>query len=110
MWQGCWNRSGVHANVPHLTRHETVTKAQQAGGETLGVTVDVTKEQSTQMEEETMADLQVTTISGVDTVLKESAVTAFKQSLRGPLLAPGNSSVYRPSHAQYDSRSRKEDS
>ena len=35
-----------------------------------------------------MADLQVTTISGVDTVLKEATVTAFKQSLRGPLIAP----------------------
>jgi NAD(P)-dependent dehydrogenase (short-subunit alcohol dehydrogenase family) len=48
MRQGCWNRSGVHANVPHLTRHETVTKVQQAGGEALGVTADVAKEQSTQ--------------------------------------------------------------
>ena len=38
------------------------------------------------MEEGTMADLQVTTISGVDTVLKEAAVTAFKQSLRGQLI------------------------
>jgi FAD/FMN-containing dehydrogenase len=39
-----------------------------------------------------MADLQVTTISGVDTVLKEAAVAAFKQSLRGPLIAPGDDS------------------
>ena len=48
MRQGCWNRSGVHANVPHLTRHETVTKVQQAGGEALGVTADVANEQSCQ--------------------------------------------------------------
>jgi FAD/FMN-containing dehydrogenase len=40
------------------------------------------------MEEGTMADLQVTTISGADTVLKEATVAAFKQSLRGPLIAP----------------------
>ena len=39
-----------------------------------------------------MADLQVTTISGADTVLKEATVTAFKQSLRGPLIAPGDDS------------------
>ena len=37
-----------------------------------------------------MADLRVTTISGVDTVLKETAVAAFKHSLRGPLIAPGD--------------------
>jgi FAD/FMN-containing dehydrogenase len=42
------------------------------------------------MEEGTMADLRVTTISGPDTVLKEADVTAFKQSLRGPLIAPGD--------------------
>ena len=30
-----------------------------------------------------MADLQVTTISGADTVLKEATVAALKQSLRG---------------------------
>src|SRR6266568_3889692 len=40
------------------------------------------------MEEGTMADLQVTTISGVDTVLKEATVAAFKQNLRGQLIAP----------------------
>src|SRR5919199_45623 len=44
------------------------------------------------MEEGTVADLQVTTISGVDTVLKEATVAAFKQSLRGPLIAPGDAS------------------
>jgi hypothetical protein len=35
-----------------------------------------------------MADLRVTTLSGPDTVLKEAAVATFKQSLRGPLIAP----------------------
>ena len=39
-----------------------------------------------------MAELQVTTISGADTVLKEATVTTFKQSLRGPLIAPGDAS------------------
>ena len=39
-----------------------------------------------------MTDLQVTTISGVDTVLKEATVTAFKQSLRGPLMTPSDDS------------------
>src|SRR2546428_5828387 len=42
------------------------------------------------MEEGTMTDLRVTTMNGVDTVLKEAAVAAFKQSLRGPLIAPGD--------------------
>ena len=37
-----------------------------------------------------MADLQVTTTRGVDTVLKEAVVTAFKHSLRGPLIAPSD--------------------
>jgi FAD/FMN-containing dehydrogenase len=37
-----------------------------------------------------MAALHVTTISGVDTVLKEATVAAFKQSLRGPLITPGD--------------------
>src|SRR5262247_2600460 len=40
----------------------------------------------------TMADLPVTTINGVDTVLQEATVTAFKRSLRGPLIAPGDDS------------------
>jgi FAD/FMN-containing dehydrogenase len=44
------------------------------------------------MEEGTMMDLQVTTISGVETVLKEAAVAAFKQSLRGPLIVPSDDS------------------
>src|SRR5687768_15204319 len=44
------------------------------------------------MEEGTMADLRVTTISGADTVLKEVTVTAFKQSLRGPLITPSDDS------------------
>src|SRR5215831_9160061 len=44
------------------------------------------------MEEGIMADLQVTTINGVDTVLKEATVAAFKQRLRGPLIAPGDNS------------------
>jgi hypothetical protein len=44
------------------------------------------------MGEETMADLQATTISGVDTVLKEAAVAAFKQGLRGQLIVPGDDS------------------
>ena len=35
-----------------------------------------------------MADLRVTTLNGSDTVLKEADVAAFKQSLRGPLIAP----------------------
>jgi FAD/FMN-containing dehydrogenase len=39
-----------------------------------------------------MADLQVTTISGIDTVLKEADVAAFKKSLRGPLIVPGDDS------------------
>jgi hypothetical protein len=30
-----------------------------------------------------MTDLRVTTISGMDVMLEEAAVTAFKQSLRG---------------------------
>src|SRR5215831_14962199 len=42
--------------------------------------------------ERTMADLRVSTIKGVDTVLREATVTAFKQSLRGPLIAPGDDS------------------
>jgi FAD/FMN-containing dehydrogenase len=37
-----------------------------------------------------MTDLRVTTTSGLDTVLEEAAVTAFKQSLRGQLIAPGD--------------------
>jgi len=37
-----------------------------------------------------MADLQVTTIDGMDTVLKEATVATFKQSLGGPLIAPGD--------------------
>jgi FAD/FMN-containing dehydrogenase len=37
-----------------------------------------------------MADLRVTTARGVDTVLKEAVVTAFKQSLRGQLIAPSD--------------------
>ena len=36
-----------------------------------------------------MAHLQVTTLRGMSTVLEEAAVTAFEQSLRGPLLRPG---------------------
>src|SRR5713101_2508838 len=40
------------------------------------------------MEEGTMADLRVTTIRGADTVLEEATVAAFKQSLRGQLIAP----------------------
>src|SRR4029453_13274841 len=32
----------------------------------------------------------MSTISGPDTVLKEADVAAFKQSLRGPLMAPGD--------------------
>src|SRR5262245_32028927 len=44
------------------------------------------------MEEGTMADLQVTTINGADTVLEEATVAAFKHSLRGPLIAPGDDS------------------
>src|SRR5262245_2710803 len=39
-----------------------------------------------------MADLCVRTISEVDTVLQAATVTAFKQSLRGPLIAPGDDS------------------
>ena len=39
-----------------------------------------------------MADLHVTTLSGVDTILKEATVAAFKQSLRGPLIAPSDDS------------------
>jgi hypothetical protein len=37
-----------------------------------------------------MAELQVTTISGPDTVLEEATVTACKKSLRGQLIAPGD--------------------
>jgi FAD/FMN-containing dehydrogenase len=37
-----------------------------------------------------MTDLRVTTISGMDVMLEEAAVTAFKQSLRGQLIAPGD--------------------
>ena len=39
-----------------------------------------------------MTDLEVTTTRGVDTVLQEAVVTAFKQSLRGPLIAPSDDS------------------
>jgi FAD/FMN-containing dehydrogenase len=39
-----------------------------------------------------MTDLRVTTTGGVDIVLKEDLVTAFRQSLRGPLIAPGDDS------------------
>jgi FAD/FMN-containing dehydrogenase len=39
-----------------------------------------------------MADVQVTTLSGVDTVLKEADVAAFKKSLRGQLIAPSDDS------------------
>jgi len=39
-----------------------------------------------------MADLQVTTINGADTVLKEATVATFTQSLRGPLITPGDDS------------------
>ena len=39
-----------------------------------------------------MADLHVTTSSGPDTVLEEATVTAFTQSLRGLLIAPGDAS------------------
>jgi FAD/FMN-containing dehydrogenase len=39
-----------------------------------------------------MAALQVTTVSGANTFLKEAAVAAFKQSLRGQLIAPGDDS------------------
>jgi hypothetical protein len=44
------------------------------------------------MEKGTIVDLQVTTVSGVDTVLKEAAVAAFKQSLRGQLIVPSDDS------------------
>lgn len=37
-----------------------------------------------------MAELQVTTLSGRDTVLNESAVEEFGSSLRGELIAPGD--------------------
>lgn len=37
-----------------------------------------------------MTDMRVTTISGMDVMLEEAAVTAFKQSLRGQLIAPGD--------------------
>ena len=36
-----------------------------------------------------MAHLQVIILGGMNTVLEEAAVTAFEQSLRGPLLRPG---------------------
>jgi FAD/FMN-containing dehydrogenase len=39
-----------------------------------------------------MTDLRVTTTGGVDIVLKEGLVTAFRQSLRGPLIAPSDDS------------------
>ena len=39
-----------------------------------------------------MVDLKVTTISGSDTVLKEATITAFKKSLRGQLITPGDAS------------------
>src|SRR5499426_3338895 len=48
--------------------------------------------QTNYMGEGTMVDLQVTTVSGANTVLKEVTVTAFKQSLRGQLIAPGDDS------------------
>ena len=35
-----------------------------------------------------MADLRMTTTAGVGTVLKETAVEAFKASLRGEALTP----------------------
>lgn len=37
-----------------------------------------------------MADLQVTTLRGPDTVLEEATVAAFKQSLRGQLITPSD--------------------
>jgi FAD/FMN-containing dehydrogenase len=37
-----------------------------------------------------MADLRITTTRGTDTVLDEATVQAFKTSLRGPLLRPGD--------------------
>jgi FAD/FMN-containing dehydrogenase len=37
-----------------------------------------------------MADLRVITLTGEQTVLKEATVEAFKASLRGPLLRPGD--------------------
>lgn len=37
-----------------------------------------------------MADLRVITLTGEETVLKDTAVEAFKASLRGPLLRPGD--------------------
>jgi FAD/FMN-containing dehydrogenase len=42
------------------------------------------------MTREIMADLRVITLTGEETVLKEPAVEAFKASLRGPLLRPGD--------------------
>jgi FAD/FMN-containing dehydrogenase len=39
-----------------------------------------------------MVDLQVTTLNGVDIVLEKATVAAFKQSLRGSLIAPGDDS------------------
>ena len=43
-----------------------------------------------------MTDLRVTTTGGVDIVLKEGLVTAFRQSLRGPLIAPDDAATKRP--------------
>ena len=37
-----------------------------------------------------MADLRMTTLKGLDTVLKEADIAAFQQRLRGPCLAPGD--------------------
>jgi FAD/FMN-containing dehydrogenase len=37
-----------------------------------------------------MVDLRVTTLAGRETMLPEAAVAAFQQSLRGPLIAPGD--------------------
>ena len=37
-----------------------------------------------------MADLRTTTTSGSDTIVAEATVQAFKTSMRGPLLRPGD--------------------
>jgi hypothetical protein len=42
-----------------------------------------------------MADLRVTTLSGVDTVLQEATVAAFKQSLRAHSSLPAMTAMQR---------------
>jgi hypothetical protein len=45
-----------------------------------------------------MADLQVTTIEGMDAILEEAAVEELKKSLRGPVIAVGDEAYEEARH------------